>query len=252
MEPKEKEVILIITDVSGYTRFMVSNRKTLLHGQVIITELIKAVVKEVEIPLEAHKLHGDEVFLYAVKGEGEASWQAIAKSEMGGKLLTFFEVFSDKIVELSESNICACTACRNIDKLKLKIIVHSGKALFYQIGKFNELSGVDVIIAHRLLKNSVKSDQYIIMTEPAYHDVEFPEEIEVIEGEERYDEIGRVKTYVYFPRITEEYVAEIKGKNRYSSIFIKMKDAASRMSKSMAIKLGLIKPPKFHHLPKRR
>jgi hypothetical protein len=197
-----------------------------------------------------YKLEGDAVFLYAVKEESKASWEAIVKKKIGDKVIKSFEVFSEKIVELSESNICRCDACNNIDKLKLKIIIHSGKALFYKIDKFNELSGVDLIVATRLLKNSVKSDQYILMTAPAYGDLEFPENIEVVEGEERYDEIGKIKTYAYFPPITEEYFEGIKEKHNYSSIFIKMRNAARLMFKSMLIKLGLIKSATFNNLPK--
>ena len=176
MEYKERRVILIIADISGYTRFMMSNKTTLVHSQVIITELTKTIIKQIEIPLEVSKLEGDAVFLYAVKGESESAWEEI-KKEIGEKLLRFLEVFSEKVVELSESNICDCNACNNINKLRLKIVVHSGEALFYRIDRFYELSGMDVIIVHRLLKNSVKSDQYLLMTEPAYTEIEFPEEI---------------------------------------------------------------------------
>lgn len=60
---KEQKVILIITDISGYTRFMLSNRQSLRHGQIIITELTKEIIPQVDIPLEISKLEGDAVFL---------------------------------------------------------------------------------------------------------------------------------------------------------------------------------------------
>jgi hypothetical protein len=74
MEQSEQEVILIITDISGYTSFMLSNRQSHLHGQFIITELTKAIIAQVKIPLEISKLEGDAVFLYAMKKDGNP-WQ---------------------------------------------------------------------------------------------------------------------------------------------------------------------------------
>ena len=73
MESIEKKVVLIIADISGYTRFMVTNKTSLIHSQVIITELIKTIIKQVEIPLKVSKLEGDAVFTYAVK-EDESSF----------------------------------------------------------------------------------------------------------------------------------------------------------------------------------
>ena len=199
MASGERKVLLAITDISGYTQFMLSNKTSLTHSQDIITELIRAIVDEVEIPLEISKLQGDSVFLYAIKDSGDTLWENSGKKSMGRKLLSFFHVFSNKIAELSESHTCKCGACENIDNLKLKIVVHSGDALFYSIGKFEELSGIDVIIAYRLLKNSVESAQYILMTQTAYEDLELPEEIEIVEGAESYAEIGALKTYTCFP-----------------------------------------------------
>ena len=43
---------LIIADISGYTRYMAANAKTLAHSQTIITELIKTIIRTVELPLE--------------------------------------------------------------------------------------------------------------------------------------------------------------------------------------------------------
>ena len=139
MEQQIKPVLLIIADISGYTRFMVSTKMDLAHGQIIISELIKEIIRQIEIPLEVSKLEGDAVFLYAPKSENEAEW-ADVKKNIGGKLVTFFEAFSRKVVELSESNLCNCPCCDNVNKLRLKLIVHFGEALFYQIGRFYELS----------------------------------------------------------------------------------------------------------------
>jgi class 3 adenylate cyclase len=248
MESVERKVILILADISGYTEFMVSNKETLAHAQVIVSELIKAIIRQVEIPLEISKLEGDAVFLYAIKGEDTSTWDEVRR-EIGAKLLGFFDAFSDKLAELHASNTCNCDACQHVDSLKLKAIVHSGQALFYSIGRFQELSGVDVILAHRLLKNSVESDQYVLLTEAAYQDVEFPEQIDVAEGQETYENIGSVKTYVYYPPGDEMFYLEIQEAQGYDSAWYRFKNAAVKMLSVLLVQLGLKKVPEYKHLP---
>jgi hypothetical protein len=227
---------------------MVSHKGALSHAQAVISELIKAIIKQVEIPLEVSKLEGDAVFLYAVKREGAVTWDEVRR-QVGAKLLGFFDVFAAKIAELSGSNTCQCDACTHIDTLRLKLIVHSGQALFYTIGRFQELSGVDVILVHRLLKNSVESDQYILMTAAGYRDVAFPGQIEIVEGQETYENIGSVKTYLYIPPGDETLYLEIQRAHHYDSGWYKVKNMALKMLHVMLAQLGLRKVPEYRHLP---
>jgi len=245
-ESHEQEVVLILADISGYTRFMLSNRTSIRHAQIIITELTKAIIAQVEIPLEISKLEGDAVFLYALKTNA-AQWENISR-EIGRKLLAFLAAFADKLAELSQSNTCPCDACMNIETLHLKIIVHSGQALLYQLGRFEELSGVDVIIAHRLLKNSVTVPEYILLTEAAYREVEFPVELPVMPMEETYADFGTIKTYVYFPSTAPAQERPTPSK-RYSTKLYKIKNLAIKGFKSMLVNFGIAELPKFNHLP---
>jgi hypothetical protein len=120
-------------------------------------------------------------------------------AEIGRKLLRFFEAFSAVLVAESESTLCPCAICKHMHELKLKIIVHSGEALFHTIGDVADVSGVDVILAHRLLKNSVEADEYILMTEPAYRELRFPSELEVHESSEAYEGFGSIATFIHYP-----------------------------------------------------
>lgn len=78
----------------------------------------------------------------------------------------------------------------------MKVIVHSGRAVFNTIGGFPQVSGTDVILAHRLLKNSVPSREYLLMTEAAYRDLGFEISGEFVKGEEVCEGLGRVTTHV--------------------------------------------------------
>ena len=191
-----KNVFLMIADISGYTQFMVSTGLEVKHSQYIISQLIESIIHQINIPLEISKLEGDAVFLYATKAN-DPDTCALTRKEVGEKLLRFFSAFHDRLTEIKQANNCACGACSHIDVLKLKIVAHSGEALFYQIDQFNELSGKDVILVHRLLKNSVAVDEYILMTDAAYSDIEFPVQLKVQEGTEDYEHLGEVKTLIY-------------------------------------------------------
>jgi hypothetical protein len=56
--PKEIDSLLLIADISGYTKFMLSNRQSIKHSQTIITELTKTIIQQVKIPFLVSKLEG--------------------------------------------------------------------------------------------------------------------------------------------------------------------------------------------------
>jgi hypothetical protein len=193
-----KKVLLVIADISGYTEFMVSSELEIEHSQHIISELIKAIITQVEIPLEVSKLEGDAVFLYAIKESEDYTWDEVAH-RVGKKLIRFFEAFHDRLENLGSCGICNCGACSNTGVLSLKVVVHSGHALFYRLHRFEELSGSDVILVHRLLKNSAAASEYILMTGEAYTDVAFPRHLRVEKSRETYEHLGEIDTLIYYP-----------------------------------------------------
>ena len=186
-------MLLIIADIGGYTRYMTANAKTSAHSQTIITELITTIIKQADAPLEIAKLEGDAVFLFCRQPPDPLRWME-TRAQISAKLSDFFQLFREKLHELSHSNHCTCHACAHIEKLRLKIVVHSGEALFHRVAHFEELAGVDIIIVHRLLKNSVNADQYLLLTEAAIRELQFPETMTFQPGTETYDDLGQLKT----------------------------------------------------------
>jgi class 3 adenylate cyclase len=185
-------VLLIIADISGYTRYMTANAKTLAHSQTLITELVESMIVQVQAPLEVAKLEGDAIFLFCRQPKESHRW-AETRAEISRKLLDFFLRFREKLGEISRARTCTCQACAHLEKLRLKIIVHSGEALFHRVLHFNELAGADVIIVHRLLKNSVPAAQYLLLTEAARRELQFPATMTFKSNIETYEDIGRVK-----------------------------------------------------------
>jgi hypothetical protein len=206
MEPREACVVLILADISGYTKFMLENQLSAVHGQMVITILIETILREVDIPLRLQGIEGDAVFVYAEHPGNDDAWRRVL-AEISTKLLRFFEVFYAGVVTAIESTPCKCAICKNAEDLKLKVIVHSGRAVFNTIAGSPQISGTDVILAHRLLKNSIPSSEYLLMTESAYRDLGHEMPGKFIEGRESYAELGSVKTFV-------RYLGEVKERHR--------------------------------------
>ncbi len=187
-------LLLLLADISGYTRFMVANQTELSHGHEIIGALLEAIIEEVDIPLTIAKFEGDAVFLYAIKSEDADG----VLRHVRDKLPRFFAAFSTRLRELAATRTCECGACRNVNELRLKVIVHSGKAVTYSIANRTELAGVDVIIAHRLLKNSITSREYILLTESAKRDLRLDLPL-LQESTEEIEDIGAIRVTAYRP-----------------------------------------------------
>jgi len=169
--PLESEVLLLIADISGYTRFMLTNHTARVHAHGIVADLLGVVAREALPPLTVNKLEGDAIFMVALRPE--TGWDDTGRT-LGARLTRFIEAFNRRLTELASSNICGCIACQQMVTLRLKVLAHYGIAVRSRIAGFDEVSGVDVILIHRLLKNEVKSPEYVLLTEPAYAFLEPP------------------------------------------------------------------------------
>jgi len=205
-ETAAQPVLLMLVDISGYTRFMVEHGKELRHSQMIMGELLESLIRQVDVPLRISSIEGDALFLYAVKSGDEEVWERRG-ANLIDRLLGLFQVFAQRLVEIGAYSVCNCEACRVVGNLKLKIIAHSGLATFTHVGDYPTLSGVDVITLHRLGKNSVTEDQYMLMTESAYSDLGAPAGVEITEGVEEVD-TGSFKTHLFVPAIEVREDAE--------------------------------------------
>jgi len=197
MDAVEKRVVIVLADISGYTRFMVENQMSAVHGQQCITFLIETLIREVDIPLRLQEIEGDALFLYAEDPGSEGSWQQVLE-QVAAKLPRFFDAFYEGIVLGMEATPCKCAICRNSRELALKIVVHAGTAVFHEIGGFKKVSGSHVILAHRLLKNSVPAKEYLLMSEAAYSLMGRQMDCAFVQGVESYDGFGPVDTFVRY------------------------------------------------------
>lgn len=191
-----KSSCLVIADISGYTRFVMLHTTSLLHAETIITDLLEAVIAQSEHPLTIAKLEGDAVFLYAtVEGDQRMATRNVLK-----QVTEFFDAFRTKERALIGCNTCGCPACRSIDKLHLKAVLHHGDVVIKKVGQFLELAGESVILIHRLLKNSITINNYILMTD-TYYQLSGGLEGERVESRTEHAEgMGDVSVKVYYLR----------------------------------------------------
>jgi len=193
---KETRAILIVADISGFTKFMKFHIISVSHAKQVIVRLLKAIIKASRSPLKISELEGDAVFFYAVCNEkNEENIIDDVKSQM----IRFFNSFANEINVLTSLDACSCEACKTTRDLKLKIVVHTGNIYFERINKSEKLFGLDVIVVHRMLKNSVPSSEYIMMTDKAHS--EFAD-FYGLRGEkfrENFEGIGEMDTFVFYP-----------------------------------------------------
>ena len=196
MEPQK--VALMIVDISGYTEFIRSQKMSAVHAEEIIFELLEAVIDHADYPLTLNKLEGDAAFLFAeLTDENQTK---IARDVLK-QAREFFTVFYDRARVLSQERAdCGCDACQRIFDLRLKAVMHSGEAVFKKIRQFEELAGEDVILVHRLLKNSIRSNEYILMTDAFRRLVGDQNEVSLERQLESYGDFGEISVHVFFPR----------------------------------------------------
>lgn len=246
---KLRRAHLILVDISGYTQFIRLHRMSVIHAEHIITELLECVIDASSHPLILNKLEGDAALFYAFADEGAESPEASARRSAGEVLRQigkFFEVFRTRERQLvSECTLCLCDACAKAGELRIKVIAHTGMILVKQIRQFEEIAGEDVILAHRLLKNSIASDEYLLLTD-AFHTLSGPPDTMPMEPLcETYEGHGRITIHVHQPaRAAAQPV-------RPSTTLWRRLGTTLRLESHLVKRLLGAPAKEFHHLPSR-
>ena len=190
------QAILLVADISGYTKFMRLHAMCVSHAKQMIVKLLKAIMNASGPPLKVAELEGDAVFFYALSSDKDIKGAAY---QVKGQVLKFFSAFKSELTALEQLKLCTCNACTHVGEMELKIVIHAGEVAIERIEKFKKLFGVDVILVHRMLKSSIPSHEYVMMTDPMFAAfVDFygltPERFK-----QEFDGIGEVETLVFYP-----------------------------------------------------
>lgn len=152
--------LLVIADIGGYTRFMNLHRMSLAHAQENTLRLLDAVI-DAAPDLELSGLEGDAAFLYATDPTAQELTRSL--SALAAAMHAAFHTEQGKMESLS---VCRCDACHQTGRLNVKVVAHYGEVVLTPRRGGTTLAGVDVILVHRMLKNSVPITEYVLMTEP--------------------------------------------------------------------------------------
>lgn len=138
---------LIIADITGYTRFLTGSELDHAHG--VLKDLFAVILERLTAPLALSNVQGDAFFAFANEDATVSPGQILDSIE------ALYFGFHDRLTAIVDNTTCRCRACRNARKLDLKFIVHHGEYVSQEIAGRQELTGQDVILLHRLLKNDV-------------------------------------------------------------------------------------------------
>ena len=187
-----KPIFIMIVDISGYTRFIQYHKVSLIHAEKIISELMESILAQVEVPVHAHEILGDAITFYSIDNGTPYLADRIYQ-----QLNNYFTAFREREASLiSECNLCNCEACQQVGKLRLKGILHYGEVAFTTIMDKLKISGEDVIISHRLLKNNVPSHEYILMTNAYAAKCQALDTEQFTTRIEAYDDVGSIPILV--------------------------------------------------------
>lgn len=145
---------LVLVDISRYTTYVAETE--LAHSQILIGELLDAVVQSLGHHLQVSNLEGDAVFFFG--------------DRTGSELIGWFEetylAFHRRLRDVVATRAihCPCQACVRAPMLTVKVIAHHGEYSRFRVGRVEQLHGTDVIVPHRLAKNHVPSHEYVLAT----------------------------------------------------------------------------------------
>jgi hypothetical protein len=184
--------LLVIADIGGYTRFMRVHRINLSHAQYVVGRLLEATIDAAGNRWKLAKLEGDAAFFYArLPDQG-----GLDGARLREQLVAIRRAFVARREQLAADRTCSCDACTQSERLTIKFVVHAGEVALQKVKRLTELAGVDVILVHRLLKNTVPVAEYVLMSEEVTRALGAAGvAADPAEVEEELEGLGRVRTF---------------------------------------------------------
>lgn len=181
---------LLIADISGYTEYMSSHRMTLAHAEVNTARILESMIKAAP-GFDLIEIEGDAAFLSRRTGTRDPDATLAEVLQASAAMHRAFHLEREYVA----TNLCPCAGCREAGNLKLKFVAHVGEVATQTIQGRVKLVGIDVILVHRLLKNSVPIPEYVLLTEElrSTDETSLPEPVHEITSD--LEGIGTVRSY---------------------------------------------------------
>ncbi|HET8580452.1 MAG TPA: DUF2652 domain-containing protein [Nitrospiraceae bacterium] len=193
MTTAAERLCLIIADISGYTGYLTGSE--LDHARDVMADLLETILGAMGPSPRLSELEGDALFVNVPEGE-------IDGSTLLDTLESCYFAFRRRVRSIAQATTCPCNACRAIRDLDLKFCVHTGGVVRQRIAGQEKLIGSDVILVHRLLKNSVADTfglhAYILFTASCLERLGLdPGALRMMPHQESYEHFGQVLLYVH-------------------------------------------------------
>lgn len=143
---------LVLADISGYTAFVADTE--LEHSREILNELLEGLVRGLAQHLRIGQIEGDAIFALGEHlPDDPRLW-----------LEDIFIRYHRHLNAIKRVSTCPCNACVSVGSLTLKFICHYGEYLPQSFMGKETFIGNAVNQVHRLLKNTVPSREYLLVT----------------------------------------------------------------------------------------
>ncbi len=147
--PTEKDGLIFIPDISGFTKFV--HDTDIKLGKEIAAELLSVMLHANILHLQVSEIEGDAILFYRY-GTPPTLRELMNQYEL------MLVAFKKKLVALKTKLHLP------VLELSIKLIVHFGPIAEYKLCGFRKLYGETVVTAHHLLKNNIPSHNYILIT----------------------------------------------------------------------------------------
>ena len=153
------------------------------------------VVKGVRPPFRLAKFEGDAAFVHAATAKVDGSM-------LQDTIESAYFTFRRRLRNIKQASVCECKACAAMGDLDFKFVAHHGEMVKQKMGGREELAGRDVILVHRLLKNTVSekigSRAYALYSDASIQMAGIdPAAQGLVEHHETIDIIGDVRLWLH-------------------------------------------------------
>ncbi len=152
----QQPALLLIPDISGFTRFIEQSGSP--QAPFLVADLLEILIEANTLELEVNEIQGDAVLFYRL-GPPPTAHELVQQCR---RIYLDFQNYLRLVEQDHDSELAA--ALRAL-VLTLKIVVHYGRVSVARIREHTKLMGRDVIVAHRLLKNNVAGSEYVLLSE---------------------------------------------------------------------------------------
>ena len=151
----ENKSFFFIPDISGFTHFV--KNVEVEHSRHIISELLELIIDNDQMDLDMVEIEGDSVFFFKPNHIPDAD-------EIIAQVKRTYIKFHEHLKLYESRRICECGACSSAASLRLKFVVDVGESETITVKESQKPFGESVIRVHRLLKNNVDSNEYVLYT----------------------------------------------------------------------------------------